>query len=221
MLITGAARGFGLACVEAFLAAGWEVIATARTVRSPRVPGASWAEWDVTDDDTRSLVDVLGDRPLDVLVNNAARGTPGGPIDDIDVETLMNVCDVNMGGVLRAVRAVLPNLRMSSAPLVLNISSRLGSVHDQASGRYAELGTSYAYRISKAAQNMATVCLANELAPQVRVWAVHPGVLATGMGQVNAKQDPAAAADRLVAIAGESDSVSPRFRDLGGPDLAW
>lgn len=177
--------------------------------------------WDVTDDDTGPLSAALDDRPLDVLVNNAGRGTPGTPIEGVDVATLLQVCDVNVGGVIRTVQAALGNLRAAPRPVIVNISSRLGSVRDQAEGRYADLSTSYAYRISKAAQNMATTCLANELAPDIRVWAVHPGVLRTAMGQRDATGEVAAAAARLVSMVEEPGVKSPRFWSLDGEDLAW
>jgi NAD(P)-dependent dehydrogenase (short-subunit alcohol dehydrogenase family) len=221
VLITGASRGFGRACVEAFLDDGWDVVATARAAGPTDPSGATWVQWDVTDDDTTSLTSALGGQPLDVLVNNAGRGTPGTPLDAVDVHTLLDVCDVNVGGVVRSVQAVVANLRAAPAPIIFNISSRLGSVHDQATGRYAEFSTSYAYRISKAAQNMTTTCLANELAPGIRVWAVHPGVLGTSMGRANAAGEPSVAAKRLVSLAADPDPTSPRFRDLDGEDLPW
>jgi len=177
--------------------------------------------WDVTDDDVFPLHEALKDGPLDLLINNAGSGTPGGPLEAVDVATVLRVCDVNVGGVIRATRAALPNLRRSPAPLVLNISSRLGSIHDQADGRYRDLATSYAYRISKAAQNMTTTCLANELGPEVRVWGVHPGSLATGMGRPGAVGDPCAAAGRLLELADSTETRSPRFLDLGHGELPW
>jgi NAD(P)-dependent dehydrogenase (short-subunit alcohol dehydrogenase family) len=221
VLITGASRGFGRACVEAFLEDGWDVVASARGNAPRELTAATWARWDVTDDDTGPLTSALGGRPLDVLVNNAGRGTPGSPLEDVDVHTLLDVCDVNVGGVIRTVQAVLANMRAAPAPIIVNISSRLGSVHDQAAGKYAHLSTSYAYRISKAAQNMTTTCLANELAPDFRVWAVHPGVLGTGMGQADATGETTVAAGRLVSLVAEQDATSPRFRNLDGDDLPW
>ena len=104
--------------------------------------------------------------------------------------------------------------------MIINISSRLGSLHDQAAGRYAELKTSYAYRVSKAAQNMATICLANELGPDIRAGAP-PGTLATAMGQRDASGDVQQAAQRLLSIADDPDGNSPRYRSLDGNDLPW
>ena len=223
VLITGAARGFGRACVEVFSAAGWNVVAAARALPSDGAADrtVAWVGWDVTDDDTESLVDAVNGRPMDLLVNNAGRGTPGTPLQAVSVSSLLEVCDVNVGGVLRTARALEDALRKAPAPLIINISSRLGSLHDQAAGRYAELTTSYAYRISKAAQNMATICLANELGPAIRVWALHPGVLATAMGQKDASGDVELAATRLLTIADDPDETSPRYRSLDGDDLPW
>lgn len=221
MLVTGANRGFGAACVEEFAEAGWEVIAASR---SPQPEGTSRirrVQWDVTDDDTSALDEALGSDPLSLLINNAGTGTPGTPLAQIDVATLLDVVNVNVGGVIRATRAASPNLLLAEAPLVVNVSSRLGSIHDQAAGRYRDFNTSYAYRISKAAQNMATVCLANELSPAIRFWGVHPGRLATGMGRADSAEDPRRAAKRLHALADSSSSDGPRFVDLGGGEIAW
>jgi NAD(P)-dependent dehydrogenase (short-subunit alcohol dehydrogenase family) len=178
-------------------------------------------QWDVTNDDVTCLVGALRQRPLDLLVNNAGVGTPGTPLTEVDVSSLLDIVNVNVGGVIRATRAVLPNLLTAPTPLVINVSSRLGSIHDQATGRYSDYSTSYAYRISKAAQNMATVCLANELSPRVRVWGIHPGRLRTGMGRAGADGDPTDAAHRLLELATAEDVDSPRLLDLEGGEIAW
>lgn len=221
MLVTGTSRGFGAACVEAFAEAGWDVIAVSRSLPPASVPGIQYVQWDVSDDDTSSLEAALGNTPLSMLINNAGVGTPGRPLAQIDVAALLDVVDVNVGGVIRATRAAAPNLLLSEAPLVVNVSSRLGSIHDQAAGRYRSYNTSYAYRISKAAQNMATVCLAHELGPRIRVWGIHPGRLATGMGRPEAAENPRFAASRLLSLANSRETTSPRFLDLAGVDLAW
>lgn len=221
VLVTGASRGFGAACVEVFGAVGWDVVGCSRSAGQPGASPVTRVVWDVTDDDVGPLRTALADRPLDLLINNAGAGTPGTPLEDVDVATLRSVCDVNVGGVIRATRVALPNLRLASAPMVINISSRLGLVHDQAAGRYRHFSTSYAYRISKAAQNMATTCLAQELGPKVRVWGVHPGTLATGMGRAGAATDPSDAARRLLGLAGSAETDSPRFLDLEHGELAW
>lgn len=66
---------------------------------------------------------------------------------------------------------------------------------------------------------MATICLASELGPSIRVWALHPGVLATAMGQQDASGDVHRAAWRLLSMADDPDVTSPRYRSLDGGDL--
>ncbi len=220
MLVTGASRGFGAVVAEEFADAGWEVVGTARSGPPAGSPCAAWARWDVTDDDTSAVTTALGEGPLHLVVNNAGVGPPGQALEEIEVSELLAVCDTNVGGVLRATRAALPSLLLAESPLVVNISSRLGSLRHQAAGD-PHRGTSYAYRVSKAAQNMATICLAGELGPKVRVWAVHPGRLATGMGRPDATDDPRLAARRLRELAGDVSRQSPRFLDLRGGEIAW
>lgn len=118
-------------------------------------------------------------------------------------------------------QALLPNLLEASDPLIINVTSRLGSVSAQARGDFSDLATSYAYKISKAAQNMLTVSLAQDLQGQVRAWAIHPGKLATGMGQPDASKDPRLAARQLRELVDSGDSTSPRFCSLGENDLTW
>jgi NAD(P)-dependent dehydrogenase (short-subunit alcohol dehydrogenase family) len=226
-VVTGAAGGLGRAVVADLAAHGWDVVAVVRPggTGMPVAPGrVAVVEGDVRGDLAGPLLAALDGRALDLLVSNAATGTPGRPLAEVDPDVLLHVVDVNAVGPLRLVQALLSALLAAPDPLVINVSSRLGSVGDQAAGRYRHLGTSYAYRVYKAALNMLTTCLAGELDGRVRVWSVHPGVLATGMGQAGATTPPEEAAARLRRLATSSDRTSPRFVTLDapdGPDLAW
>ncbi|HEY9354758.1 MAG TPA: SDR family NAD(P)-dependent oxidoreductase, partial [Arthrobacter sp.] len=134
---------------------------------------------------------------------------------------VLDAVDVNAAGPLRMVQALLPQLLDADDPVIVNVTSRLGSLSAQARGDFAGLSTSYAYRVSKAAQNMLTVSLAQDLAGQVRCWAVHPGKLATGMGQADAVKPPRAAARELLELLESDERRSPSFVSLGAPDLDW
>jgi NAD(P)-dependent dehydrogenase (short-subunit alcohol dehydrogenase family) len=129
--------------------------------------------------------------------------------------------DVNVAGPLRLAQFLLPNLLAAAEPIIVNVTSRLGSLSAQANGDFSELSTSYAYKISKAAQNMLTVSLAQDLQGRVRCWAVHPGKLATSMGQRDASKNPRTAARQLRELVDAGDSTSPRFCSLGEDDLIW
>ncbi|WP_433064227.1 SDR family NAD(P)-dependent oxidoreductase [Dactylosporangium sp. CS-033363] len=176
---------------------------------------------DVRDPVGPDLLAAVGRRPVDALINNAGVGAPGRPLAEVDPGSVLHAVDVNVAGPLRLAQALLPNLLAAPAPLILNVSSRLGSLGAQAAGEFRGRTTSYAYRIAKAAQNMLTIALAQELAGRVRCWAVHPGSLTTAMGAAGASTPPGEAAARLVRLLDSPDPTSPRFVSLDGPDLRW
>ncbi|MGA8791245.1 MAG: SDR family NAD(P)-dependent oxidoreductase [Paenarthrobacter sp.] len=221
-VITGASRGLGKSLVEEFSDAGWAVVAVTRTP-------TAWADrqqvtavtHDVRQEPSEELLSAIGGRSVDVLINNAAQGAQHAKLGDIAAEGVLNAVDVNVAGPLRLVQAVLPLLLTAPDPVIINITSRLGSLSAQARGDYSELSTSYAYKVSKAAQNMLTISLAHDLAGTVRCWAVHPGKLATEMGQADAFKDPQVAARELRELVDSGDRTSPRFVSLGAADLAW
>ncbi|MEJ1113231.1 SDR family NAD(P)-dependent oxidoreductase [Paenarthrobacter sp. CCNWLY172] len=221
-VITGASRGLGKSLVEEFSDAGWAVVAVTRTP-------TTWAgrqhvtavTQDVRHQPSDELLSTIRGRSVDVLINNAAQGAQYAEPGDIATEGVLNAVDVNVAGPLRLVQAILPNLLAAPDPVIINVTSRLGSMAAQARGDYAELSTSYAYKISKAAQNMLTISFAHDLAGRVRCWAVHPGKLATDMGQSDASKDPRVAAQELRELVDSGDSTSPRFVSLGAADLAW
>ena len=224
-VVTGASRGLGLSLVNEFSASGWSVIAIART---PQPESARTHTRDVVTvhHDVRSavateLLEALDGRPVDVLIHNAAQGAPHGNLGAIPPEGILNAVDVNVAGPLRLVQFLLPNLLAAPDSIIINVTSRLGSLAAQANGDFSDLSTSYAYKISKAAQNMLTVALAQDLQGRVRCWAVHPGKLATGMGQPDASKDPRTAARQLRDLVDSGVRTSPRFCSLGEEDLSW
>lgn len=219
-VVTGASRGFGRALVDHLADEGWAVIGVVRSEQAARA-GVRWVNWDVTDPDVSALRSAVGDAPVDLLVNNAGAGSNQRSLSEVDLDALAAVMQVNLGGVVRTTQALEGNLRAATAPVVVNVSSRLASLSDQSLGLYSKLGTSYAYRISKAAQNMTTICLSEELSPHVRVLAVHPGELATALGQRDAKSEPRVAAAQLVELLNSDGWTSPDFRRVSGEQIDW
>jgi NAD(P)-dependent dehydrogenase (short-subunit alcohol dehydrogenase family) len=220
-VVTGASRGLGRCIASELADAGWDVIAVTRNPDA-NLSGVRTVVADITSDDAvESLNAVLGNRPLDLLVNNAAIGAPIVPLSDATTADLTAALDVNVTASFRLIRALLPCLLAAADPLVVNISSRLASLTAQARGDFAHLPSSYPYRISKAALNMLTVSVATELNGRIRCWAVHPGALLTEMALADAGKRPEEAAHELRELIETPSTESLRFLSLGTGDLPW
>jgi NAD(P)-dependent dehydrogenase (short-subunit alcohol dehydrogenase family) len=220
--VTGAGRGLGRALVDQLARSNWSVVACLRSPAGvPFAPNVTVVSQDVRHPASDELRQAVADRPVDVLINNAGTGAPRAPLDQADPAAVLNALDVNAVGPLRLAQALQPNLLAAADPIIVNVTSRLGSLADQAAGRYADLDTSYAYRISKAAQNMLTIALAQEFAGRIRCWAVHPGTLATGLGRSGATTSPEQAAAWLVQLLDSPDPASPRYLSFPGTTLPW
>jgi NAD(P)-dependent dehydrogenase (short-subunit alcohol dehydrogenase family) len=155
---------------------------------------------------------------LDVLVNNAAAyvdwtETASGA----DLEGAHRVVEVNLFGAWRLTQALLPLLRRSPSPRIVNVSSGAGSHEDSAFGLRARGGAAASYGISKAALNALTSTLATELAgTPVLVNAVCPGLTATWPGAESMGARPAAESARGVVWAATLPDGGPTggfFRD--------
>jgi NAD(P)-dependent dehydrogenase (short-subunit alcohol dehydrogenase family) len=160
VVVTGANRGLGLGFVEAFVARGDDVWAGTRKPAEAKELQALAAlsggkvhvlALDVTKDaDVQALAAAIGDAPVDVLINNAGiAGRWNSTLASFDVEEALRCFDTNALGAIRVTRALIPNLRAARGK-VINMTSLMGSIGDNGSGR------AYAYRMSKAALNMAT-----------------------------------------------------------------
>lgn len=222
VLITGASRGLGQELAVHYATAGWRVIACSRSDSTTDAnDGIERRILDV--DDARSiaaLAEILGERPIDVVINNAGiRGDTGG-LATIGSEDFLKVMRVNAVAPLLIVRALLPNLVAAHNPIVANISSRAGSL---AEGTLDDDEGDYAYRCSKAALNMATVKLAQDLRPHgITVLSLHPGWVRTEMGGPRASLPVTESAAGLKAIIDKTGlAESGSFRAFDGRTVSW
>ncbi|WP_251330010.1 SDR family oxidoreductase [Haloplanus pelagicus] len=142
VLITGCSSGIGRATAEAFLDAEWGVYATARNpadVETLGDRGCTVAKLDVTEDDDvdRVVNRVLDEQGrIDCLVNNAGYAQ-FGPIEDVPVEAVHRQFDVNVYGVHRLTRAVLPHMRRRREGTIVNVSSVAGRLSFPGGGVYS------------------------------------------------------------------------------------
>jgi NAD(P)-dependent dehydrogenase (short-subunit alcohol dehydrogenase family) len=187
VLITGANRGVGLEFARQYADAGWRVIATCRDPELARALKALEGDvrrhaLDVADDSQiAALARTLADEPIDLLINNAGTGGPHDTFGDSDAAAWLKVLRVNAIAPLHMAERFLANLERGQRKLIVNITSKMGSIGENAGGG------SYIYRTSKAALNMVTRTMANDLRPRgIIVIAVSPGWVKTDMGGVNA-----------------------------------
>src|SRR6266702_3743793 len=130
-LVTGASSGIGKAAAIALAGAGFEVIGTGRnTARVTAPAGVTYLDLDVTSDESvASVVKQVIDRfgRIDVLVNNAGVGA-NGAAEEFSVARTQDVFDINVYGIMRMTKAVLPHMRAQRRGRVINVSSLSGFV---------------------------------------------------------------------------------------------
>jgi short-subunit dehydrogenase len=129
-LVTGASSGIGRATAKALQSAGFRVFGTSRRAAAERSDGVTMLACDVTDDESvAKLVDrVLAEAErIDLLVNNAGVGVIGGA-EESSIAQAQTLFDVNVFGVMRVTKAVLPTMRRQGKGRIINISSILGLI---------------------------------------------------------------------------------------------
>jgi len=228
-LITGAARGLGLEMTRQLLESGETVIAAPRkedhgdlAALVPRFENRLHiVPMDVGDEASirRTAETVSGrvDR-IDVLINNAGIYPEiGGVADGIESAEMVRAFRVNTLGPLHVVAAFLPLLRKGKNKVLAQITSKMGSIADNTSGG------SYAYRVSKAALNMAVKNLAHEFGWEGFIaLTLHPGWVQTRMGTSAAPTSPeTAAADLLNTIRTATPADNGAFLGPGREPIPW
>jgi NAD(P)-dependent dehydrogenase (short-subunit alcohol dehydrogenase family) len=172
--------------------------------------GARFVELDVTDDaSVRAAAEhVEREGGLDVLVNNAGILGPRKAVPDLTPEDVREVFETNVFGIVRVTRAFLPLLEQSSNPVVVNVSSGMGSLAVTTDpSRFESTLTSLGYPASKAAVNMLTSQYAKAY-PQMRVNAVDPGYTATDFNDHRGTKPVEQGAEVIVRMA-ELDRSGP------------
>jgi NAD(P)-dependent dehydrogenase (short-subunit alcohol dehydrogenase family) len=204
ILITGANRGLGYEAARRLLEDGHDVWIGARDAERGRAAaealGARFVALDVTDDESvAAAADAVGE--LDVLINNA--GISGGrvPVPEVQPGDLERVFATNVYGLVRVTRAFLPALQRSERPVIVNVSSGMGSLAITSDpSRVESTFVGLAYPASKSAVNMLTSQYARAL-PGIRVNAVDPGYTATDFNGHNGTQTVTEGTDAIVAMA--------------------
>jgi NAD(P)-dependent dehydrogenase (short-subunit alcohol dehydrogenase family) len=217
-VVTGANRGIGLELAKQLAERGNVVVAACRK-SSAALDGLGVEVVDGVDVSSPSgierLAQAVGDRNVDLLINNAGILVWGDSLDALQVDGIRKQFEVNAMGPLLITAAL--KSRLGDGSKVALITSRMGSIDDNGSGG------AYGYRMSKAALNMAGKSLAIDLAPQgVAVAILHPGMVSTDMVGGKGQVEPDQAAKRLLARIDElSLSTTGGFWHANGEHLPW
>ena len=231
ILATGASRGIGLEWTRQCLERGHRLIATCRDPEGATELARLQADHhdrlevlplDVEDEaSVNALFSQLDGRneAIDLLFNNA------GIMDWDDFQTVSaaateKVYKVNLVGALIVLRSALPCLRRGEFPMVVNVSSRLGSIALRGG---TQLGGAIAYQCSKAALNMLTKQASIDLAADgITVVSQSPGWVRTDMGGANAKYSVEASVTNML---GHLENLGPeangQFLGEEGEQIPW
>jgi NAD(P)-dependent dehydrogenase (short-subunit alcohol dehydrogenase family) len=188
VLITGASRGIGLEFARAYAAAGWNVIATARTPETAaalkdiakanlnvRIEALDVTDVKAIDD----LAKKLKGMPIDVLINNAgiSGGSQNQKVGSIKYDVFGDVMRTNVMGPIKMAEAFTPHVAASAQRKIISISSTEGSLSNISSRPDVN---SIFYRASKSALNMAMINMAKALKDKgIIVVMLSPGLVQT------------------------------------------
>ena len=224
-LITGANKSLGRETARRLIAEGHDVWIGARNVERGQEAadalGGRFVQLDVTDDASVAAavqtVTAAG-TGLDVLVNNAGVPGPFSDAFELTVADYEAVYATNVFGIVRVTHAFLPLLRASAAPVIVNVSSGLGSIAATNDASRVESGVILpTYTSSKSALNMITSQWSKAL-PEARVNAVDPGYTATDFNGHQGHQTVEEGAEPIVrmALVG-TDGRTGTFESVEGP----
>ena len=197
ILITGASRGIGLEMCKQLSEQGNEVIAT---YRSPTSAGSLLEltsenknlhsyQLDVNSSESvKTAIRLIAEKftSLDLVFNNAGI-LEWSPLGEVTANSFQSIYNTNVVGVFRVSQEVIPLLTKGNDPLIVNLSSRLGSIELRGQ---SQLGGAIAYQCSKAALNMLTKQMSIDYNKYgIRAIAISPGWVKTDMGGTEAKYE--------------------------------
>ncbi|XP_055302593.1 C-factor-like [Sitodiplosis mosellana] len=244
ILITGCSRGLGLGLVKQLLELSDPINYIFATCRNP--DGAQELNelkakhgnlhvfaLDVTDYASfdalvKQIDEIVKEEGLNVLINNAGIYPSVASLNSVVADDLRNILETNSIAPVMVTKAFIPLLQKASKfndtktmgvhrATIVNISSSVGSIENVRSGR------SYAYRMSKAALNMATKTMSVDLKKdRILCIVMHPGWVQTDMGGLSAPLKIDDSCKQMVnTILALNESENGTFVQFNGKSLPW
>lgn len=187
VLITGATSGIGEACAYAFASMGTDLIITGRredkleelaqNIKEQCPVEVISGNFDVRDRDACiRFMDFLGNRPVDILINNAGLSRGLDPADRADFNDWDEMIDTNIKGLLNMTRLVVPGMRSRNKGFILNTGSIAG--HDSYPGGSVYCATKHAVAAFTRSLKM------DLSGTRVRVGMISPGLVETEFSKV-------------------------------------
>lgn len=226
--ITGANRGLGYETARRLRDAGQTVYVGARDEERGRAAadelGVAFIQIDVTDEESVAQAATELERRegrVDVLINNVGIPGPRKEAADLTGSDASEVLDANVVGTVRVTHAFLPLLEKSASPVIVNVSSGMGSfAATQDESRIESKVGMPLYSASKAALTMLTKEYA-KLLPRVRINAADPGYTATDFNGNSGPQTVTEGTDAIVELATiGADGPTGTFVDRDG-NIGW
>jgi 3-hydroxy acid dehydrogenase/malonic semialdehyde reductase len=193
VFITGASSGFGKACAEKFACHGYDVIINGR--REDRLvelkehlekkynTAILVSAFDVRN--RAEVFDAVKNIPhewqhVDILINNAGLALGRDYIDDGDMDDWETMIDTNVKGLLYSTKALMPLIKKSSSPHIINLGSVAKDVYEKGN----------VYCATKAAVDILSQSMRVDLLRHgIKVTAIHPGAAETEFSLVRFKGD--------------------------------
>ncbi|AZN43503.1 SDR family NAD(P)-dependent oxidoreductase [Paenibacillus albus] len=207
-LITGGNTGLGFETARRLKDFGHKVYISSRDESKGKLAseslGVDYVVLDVTDDaSVKKAAEEIERKEgrIDILINNA--GIPGSHVkaEDLNADAMLQVYDTNVFGIVRVTHHFLPLLKKSGDPVIVNVSSGLGSFGQVLNPEKIESKVNaLAYCSAKAAVSMLTVQYAKAL-PDMRINAIDPGPTKTGESFKNGVQSVQEGTDAVVRMA--------------------
>ena len=222
ILIIGANRGLGLEFAKQYGELGHHVFATTRDKSKSdqlvATANTTVLKLDLNEDKSIDrFIDEMSSIKIDILIHNSGIFRDEQLSEDLKIDAWMNEMRINAITPIIVARKLKPNVLAGEDKKIIFISSQMGSIDDNYSGRF------YFYRSSKSALNSAAKSLAIDWKDKnISVLMLHPGWVKTDMGGKSAKLEIPDSIQRMIQVISDLNlETSGSFVNYEGNKLEW